>query len=241
LSLKKFKNIISKVGKAVSIDESRTILTGVLIEASNNSLKIVATDSYRLSFIEEKMDFKGKPLKIIVPYKALDNLLKSEFVDDEIKVNVEENQISFNLKKGKDINTTIISRLLSGKFPEYKKLIPSIIKHNIVINKEEILEVVRRISSISQDNIPIKLDIYGGKIIVSMNIREVGSSSEELEVAYQEERIESAFNPKFLIDGIETISDKNIIFCVNGPLEPVLLKPEKAEDLIYLLMPVRIS
>ena len=202
---------------------------------------MAATDSYRLSFIESKIDFEKGPIKVVVPYKTLDTILKTETTDGKIEVNIEENQISFILEKENSTKTTIISRLLSGKFPEYDKLIPSKLKHTIVVDKEKILGVIKRVSSISQDSVPIKLKITNGKITVFMSIKEIGSASEDIEVGYTEEEMEVAFNPTFLIEGINIIEDKNLLFCINDPLKPVLLKPEKNENLIYLLMPIRIS
>jgi DNA polymerase-3 subunit beta len=241
IDLKDFKYLVSKVQRASSTDESRIILTGVLIEVSEDNMKMVATDSYRLSIVEKEIKFKGKPLKVVIPARVLDSILKSDYSEGEIDINIEENQVSFELDKGKELKTTIVTRLLSGKFPDYEKLIPSDFKHSIVVNREKIMEVIRRVSSIEQDNIPIKLDIGEGKISVSMNIREVGSSSEDFKVAYAEEKIPIAFNPGFLIDGIDIIGGKNIIFCIVEPLKPILIKPEKDDNLIYLLMPIRIS
>ena len=241
ININKFKNLISKTLISTSVDENRTILTGVLMEIEGNKLKMAATDSYRLSFIESEINFKKGSIKVVVPYKTLDTILKTEAVDGKIEINIEENQISFILEKENNTKTIIISRLLSGKFPEYNKLIPSKLKHTIVVDKEKILGVIKRVSSISQDNVPIKLKIANGKITVFMSIKEIGNASEDIEVGYAEEEMEIAFNPAFLIEGINIIKDKNLLFCINDPLKPVLLKPEKNENLIYLLMPIRIS
>jgi DNA polymerase-3 subunit beta len=241
IDLKDFRYLISKVQKASSTDESRIILTGVLIEVNKGNMKMVATDSYRLSIVEKEIKFKGTPLKVVIPARVLDSILKSDYLEGEIDINIEENQVSFELNREKELKTTIVTRLLSGKFPDYEKLIPSDFKHSIIVNREKIMEVIRRVSSIEQDNIPIKLDIGEGKISVSMNIREVGRSSEDFKVAYAEEKIPIAFNPGFLIDGIDIIGGKNIIFCIVEPLKPILIKPEKGDSLIYLLMPIRIS
>jgi DNA polymerase-3 subunit beta len=154
---------------------------------------------------------------------------------------MEENQISFRMAEEGGLSTIIISRLLSGKFPDYEKLIPQSFNHDIVIGREVMLDVVKRISSISQDNIPIRLDIEKGKINVSMNIREVGSSSEDFEVSYGEEKIQIAFNPDFLIDGLHVINEDKIILSIVEPLKPVMIRSEKKDDLLYLLMPIRIS
>jgi DNA polymerase-3 subunit beta len=247
-----FKKLLNKVIKSASGEESRAILTGILIEVDNSSLdeedkssssyiKIVGTDSYRLAFIEEKIDYSGDPIKVVVPNKVLDNIVKSDYTGKTTEINIEENQISFLLANEDGTETMIISRLLSGKFPEYKQLIPKEFKHNIILDKDKVNEVVKRTSSISQDNIPIKIEIGDGKMYVSMNIKEVGNSSEEVDIAYAEGKIEIAFNPYFLLEGINMLNEEKFIFSVEESLKPVLIRNVKAKNLIYLLMPIRIS
>jgi len=250
-----FKKLVNKSIKAVSTEESRAILTGVLIEVEKNPLngetnetsqdlsyiKMVGTDSYRLAYVEEKIDYNGEPIRVVVPNKVLDNITKSDYSGKLIDINIEENQISFLMQDDENTSTMIISRLLTGKFPEYKQLIPKDFKHNIILDKEKFLEVIKRISSISQDNIPIKLEIKNEKMIVSMNIKEVGSSSEELTIPYTDEEIEIAFNPNFLTDGISMIDEEKFLFSIEEPLKPILIKYIDSNSLIYLLMPIRIS
>jgi len=241
LELNEFKTLVSKVQRAVSQDESRTILTGILMEIENNNLTMVATDSYRLAIIKERLKNKNKDIKTVVPARVLERIKKNDFKKYNLEIILEENQIVFFLKKEDKIKNIIISRLLSGKFPEYKQLLPEKMKHNIVIEKEKILEVTRRIASISQENIPIKLIIEKGRMVVAMDIKEIGSSSEDFKISYGEEKMEISFNPDFLIDGVMMIDGKNIIFSIEEPLKPVLLNSEKNENMTYLLMPIRIS
>jgi len=241
LKLDEFKNLIAKVQRASSQDESRAILTGTLMEMEEGSLTLVATDSYRLATIKQDIKTGKKDIKIVVPSKVLDSITKNDFKKMELEIILEENQIVFFLKKENIVKNIIVSRLLSGKFPEYKQLIPDKMKHNILVDKEKLLEVVRRISSISQDNIPIKIIIEKGKITATMDIKEIGSSSEDFEIAYGEETIEIAFNPFFLIDGINMIDGKNIVLAIEEPLKPILIKSEKDKNILYLLMPVRVS
>ncbi|MBM3705599.1 MAG: DNA polymerase III subunit beta [Actinobacteria bacterium] len=241
ISLGDLKFLISKVQKSCSVDESRVILTGILLDITKDSVKFVATDSYRLAVANKKTDFGGEPLKVVVPSRVLDTITKSDSAAEEIGINIEENQISFFISEEKGFETTVVSRLLSGKFPDYENLIPSQFTHSIMIKKESMLDVIKRISSISQDNIPVKLELDKGRITVSMNIREVGSAVEDFEVVYGEESLQIAFNPDFLIDGLNIIDEEKFIFNIVEPLKPVMIKPEKNEDLIYLLMPIRIS
>ncbi len=240
IDITKFKNLINKTQKSISTDEGRIILTGVLCSVKKDKITMVSTDSYRLSYIEQDIKFDSTDQSVVVPGKALDNISKIES-EGKLEINIEPNQISFNTENKNGQKISIISRLLSGKFPTYTQLLPKNIKHNIIIDKKRLLEVVRRISSISQENLPIKIVAGSGKLKVCMDIKEIGSSSEEFDVAYGEEEMDIAFNPQFLIDGINTIDGKNIIFGIEETLKPVLLKPEKNENFFYLLMPIRVS
>jgi DNA polymerase-3 subunit beta len=172
---------------------------------------------------------------------VLDSIIKSDFNGKAMDINIEESQISFILKDNEDSGTTVISRLLSGKFPEYKQLIPKDYSHNIILSKEKVLEVIRRISSIAQDNIPVKLELSNGKMAASMNIKEVGSSNEEFEVSYGENNIDIAFNPVYFIDGVSMVEHENLLFSIEESLKPVLIRNVNDESYLYLLMPIRIS
>ncbi|MBN2073422.1 MAG: DNA polymerase III subunit beta, partial [Actinobacteria bacterium] len=241
ISMDKLKKIVTKVQKATSTDESRVILTGVLVETSERNITMVATDSYRLASYSEEIE-KGYPeIKVVVPEKVLDSVVKSETDGGEIEVNIGEKQIAFLIKKNGKIKNTVISRLISGKFPDYKQLIPPSSKHNIIVDREKMLDVVRRISSISQDNMPVKLLMEKGEITVEMDIKEIGRSSEGFQIPYDGERIEIAFNPGFLIDGLTMIEGKNIVISINDSLKPILLTPEKEKGLLYLIMPIKVS
>lgn len=250
-----FKTLVSKVQKSRSMDESRIMLTGILIDISNNYVKMAATDSYRLAVaggeaLIKKASSEGGSIKVVVPERVLDTIAKSDLKNNEIEINIEENQISFLLtdennkddKDNKEENKTmVVSRILSGKFPDYEKLIPQDFNHSIIINKNIILEVIKRVSSIAQDNVPIKLDFENGRLIVSMNIRETGSAVEDFEISYGQEAIQIAFNPDFLIDGLTIMDEEKIIFNIVEPLKPVLIKQEKNENVLYLLMPIRVA
>jgi DNA polymerase III subunit beta len=241
LSTDKFRRLVTKVQKAASVDESRAILTGVFLEIEDGIISMVATDSYRLAMVKEKIDKDISSAGVIVPAKVLDSVSRSEYRGSSIEASIEENQISFYMEDDEKRKDIIVSRLLSGKFPEYKQLIPQKLKHNIIVSKDRMLDVVKRISSISQDNIPVRITIEKGTITVSMNVKEVGSSSEDFEVSYADEKMEVAFNPEFLIDGINIMDGKNIIISIDEPLKPILLRPEKNNNIMYLLMPIRVS
>jgi DNA polymerase III subunit beta len=244
IDFKVLKNLISKVQKACSTDESRVVLTGILVDIGKDYINLAATDSYRLSVAGGEVSYKGEPVKVVVPERVLDTISKSDINDGNFEINIEENQISFVISESsekKEFKTTVVSRLLSGKFPDYEKLVPQEFKHSIIMDRNKILEVIKRVASISQDNVPIRLDFEKGKLVVSMNIRETGSSVEDLEIGYGEETIQIAFNPEFLIEGLNIMDEEKIIFNIVEPLKPVKMIPDKNKNRFYLLMPIRIS
>jgi DNA polymerase-3 subunit beta len=240
MNMDKFKNLVSKVQKAASTDESGTILTGIFFNIEEGMFNMVATDSYRLALVRDEIGNDLSTIGVTVPSKVLDNITKSEHKGSNININIEENQISFYLEEDGQEKDIIVTRLLSGKFPDYKKLIPHKLKHDITIDREKIIDVVRRITSISQDNVPVKLTMEKGRVSVSMNIREIGSSSEDLEIPYGEEKIEISFNPEFLMDGLNIMDGDKVVMSIDEPLKPILIKPEKKDNPIYLLMPMRV-
>ncbi|MDD5600405.1 MAG: DNA polymerase III subunit beta [Candidatus Humimicrobiaceae bacterium] len=243
INIDKFKDLVLKVQKAASIDESRTVLTGIFFNIEDGVFNMVATDSYRLALVKNEIGEKSSTIGVTVPAKVLDSIAKSEYRGSDININIEENQISFypveneQSGQGKDV---IVTRLLSGKFPDYKQLLPDRLKHEIAIDRNKMLDVVRRITSISQDSVPVKLTIDSGRISVSMSIREIGSSSEDFEIPYEGERIEISFNPEFLMDGLNIMDCDKIIMSIDEPLKPITIKPEKKDNPIYLLMPMRV-
>ena len=122
IELKKFKNLLSKVQKAASIDESRGVLTGVLVEIEGDTLSMAATDSYRLALIKEKIGKAIQNIKVVIPLKVLDSIVRSEYEKGDVEIYLEENQISFCLEEDKKGRNIIVSRLLSGNSPNISSL-----------------------------------------------------------------------------------------------------------------------
>jgi DNA polymerase-3 subunit beta len=233
-----FVETLEKVGRAASRDETRPILTGVLVTIGGGRLKMVATDSYRLSVKETPLE--GGPsqeVEAIVPVKALGEVarLAATSGEGDIQVAVTENQALFSLG-----DVWVATRLIDGQFPNYRQLLPESFDHTIVVDREEILAVARRVSLLAQKNAPLRLTFAPGKLTMRAVTQDVGQAEEELEVEFGGEEFEIGFNPLFLIDGIDGVDGERVLLKFINPLRPGLVSGEDG-GFLYLIMPIRLS
>lgn len=233
-------NILKHVIKAASRDESRPVLTGILISVGKDKIKMVATDSYRLAVTEGKIEPRKKreeEKNVIVPTKALEEIMKIGVAgeDDKVKINVSENHILFNMGSAR-----LMSRLIEGKYPEYKQLFPDIYKVELAIKRDEFIGAVRRVALLAQNNSPIRLALGKDKIDISAETQEVGKAEEKIGIKYEGDNIDIAFNGQYLLDGLSAVDKEDILIKIMDPLKPGLIKPVEGEEFLYLIMPVRV-
>jgi DNA polymerase-3 subunit beta len=237
---------LDKVVKSVSKDETRPVLTGVLFEGKRENLKLVATDSYRLSLFELK-DGSFSGVEVIVPGRVLDELVRSTSkFEGKIQTFLGESEISFKidgLPKGGEV--IFASRLIEGQFPNYSQLIPKSFESEVYTSRDELLQALKRITVFS-DNNPIKVEFISegeekNTLKISTSSSELGSAYSEVEAEVKGKSGEIAFNPAFLLEGVEKIPGEKIFIGVQSSTKPALLKPAQEKSFLYLLMPVRIS
>src|SRR3954453_21312084 len=215
-----FVETIGRVPRSASRDETRPPLTGVLVSASGQELRMVATDSYRLSVKETALESAlDGTLEANVPARTLQELSRvaSAGGAEEIEIAALENQVIFNLG-----DVVISSRLVEGRFPNYRQLLPESYEHELNINGPELLEVVRRISLLAQKNAPLRMAFSDGAVEVSAQTPDVGEASESLPVPFKGEPLEIGFNPEFLRDGLESVESSELVFKLISPLRPGL-------------------
>src|SRR2546423_1050613 len=197
-----FVETINRVARAASRDETRPHLTGVLVSAADRELRMVATDSYRLSVketpLEEPLDGS---LEANVPARTLQELgrIAAGGATGDIEVAALEHQVIFQLG-----DVTLSSRLVEGRFPNYKQLLPEAFEHELRVSTGELLEVVRRISLLAQKNAPLRLRFSEGSLEISAQTPDIGEASEALPVPFNGEPLEIGFNPDFLREGLES-------------------------------------
>ncbi len=233
-----FIETIARVSRSASRDETRPILTGVLVSANGDELRMVATDSYRLSVKETKLPVALKQnFEANVPARALEELTRLvEDGTETIKIGVSANQVVFEVG-----DTALSSRLIDGQFPNYQQLLPDAFEHELTISTEEFLTVARRIALMAQKNAPLRLSFTEGELTLSAQTPDVGEAKDTLPVPFAGEPMEIGFNPEFLVAGLEsTVSDDVILKLIN-PLRPGLIVAADGSGFLYLIMPIRLN
>jgi DNA polymerase-3 subunit beta len=233
-----FLETVDRVAPSASRDETRPVLTGVLIHFNKNDIKMVATDSYRLSVKETPIESSvADPLQTIVPARTLLELsrIASGVADDSITIVPTENQMMFQVG-----GVNLISRLIDGQFPNYRQLIPETFDYEVAVDHDEVLEAVRRVGLLAQKNAPLRLRFASNTLTVSAESQDVGKAHEAMPIQYSGDDLEIGFNPEFLEAGIAAVKESIVYLRFISPLRPGLVKGA-ADDFLYLVMPIRLS
>jgi DNA polymerase III subunit beta len=225
----------AKVGRAASRDESRPVLTGILARFEGENLVMAATDSYRLAVKETSLSEPGPALDAIVPARALAELGRIAPGASELELGVQENQVLFASD-----GVLLTTRRIEGQFPNYRQLLPESFEHEVVMPREEVLDVVRRVSVMAQRNSPLRLRFAEGELTVSAQTQDIGEARESLPAAFSGEPLEIGFNPEFLRDGIESADGDELRLKLISPLRPAVLQGA-GDDFSYLIMPIRLA
>ncbi len=234
-----FVETIVKVAGSASHDETRPVLTGILVSATDGEVRMVATDSYRLSVKETRLDVKlAEGFEVNVPARALQELsrIAAHTDETEVRVSVRQNQVVFELGR-----VVLSSRLIDGQFPNYRQLLPDSFEHELRIASAELRDVVRRISLLAQKNAPLRLAFAPGELTISAQTPDVGEAQETLPVPFEGEPLEIGFNPEFLRDGLDAIDDADVVIKLISPLRPGLLEAGDGSGFLYLIMPIRLN
>jgi DNA polymerase-3 subunit beta len=240
LPAKAFTETIAKVARSASRDETRPILTGILVSASGTELRMVATDSYRLSVKETRLEVPvDGGFEANVPARALQELeriVSSGPETETIEIGVRTNQVVFRAG-----DVVLSSRLIDGQFPNYRQLLPETYEHELHVAGDELVGVVRRISLMAQKNAPLRLSFAEGELTISAQTPDVGEASEPLPVPFSGEPFEIGFNPDFLRDGLESVESGDVVLKLISPLRPGLIESGDGSGFLYLIMPIRLN
>jgi DNA polymerase III subunit beta len=239
LPVQAFVSTALKVANSASRDETRPVLTGILVSASDRELRMVATDSYRLSVKETALETAlPSGFEVNVPARALQELARvaGHVEDEQLRISVRQNQILFELG-----GITLSSRLIDGQFPNYRQLLPETFEHELRLAGTELTDVVRRISLLAQKNAPLRLSFQPGELTISAQTPDIGEALESLPVSFQGEALEIGFNPDFLRAGLEAIEDGDVVVKLISPLRPGLIESGDDSRFRYLIMPIRLN
>lgn len=230
-----FKKALQQVVFAASNDETRPVLTGVLLQTIDGNLYMAATDSYRLT--EKRLGKNKEEIRLLIPASSLQDLLRVLGDGNEsVKITHDEQQILFQVG---DIE--LVTRLLDGKYPDYRKLIPASFKSQATLKRADLINVTK-VSSLFARESAGSVTIELKKADKSLSIRSIASQLGE-NTATAEAEITGdgsiTLNSRYLLDALGALSGETVTFGFNGKLEPTLLGDPANDDYQHIIMPLK--
>ena len=238
LVAKDFASALHQVVPAASADDARPILTGVLMAAEDDGLRLVATDSYRLAV----RDLPGTTVlregqSVLVPSRALKELERLLGSSEQVTLRLGEREATFEVD-----SVRLTTRLIEGDFPNYRGLIPASHPNRLTVSREALVEAVRRVKLMAREpNTPVRLAMSADGLELVAITQDVGQAHEQLDAAYEGEALTVAFNPEYVLSGVDVTAGDEITLDTVDAQKPAVIRSAGAEEFLYLLMPVRVS
>ena len=228
------KNALLSVVDSTAISETRPELTGVYVQLHNSGIDFAATDGFRLS--EKRIPFENlKTASFIIPRTTIFEVIRIiSDLDEDIHVSLSSNQILFS---GNDFH--IVSRLIDGQYPDYKKIIPDKFISKALFNKDDFQKQIRLSSIFSSNIFDIKLSVQNDKTVTLAKNQDRGEINSAISSILKNEPFEVSMNYHYLLDGLKIINSDKVVLEFTGNGSPLVIKPEEGKDLIYLIMPLR--
>ncbi len=235
------KDMLRKTSFAISLDESRYVLNGIFLSLKDHKMTMVATDGRRLALVDEEADVAEQSQgEFIVPAKAVNELNRLLKDKGEVEIGYAENHASFLLKDEQNSTILILTKLIEGNYPNYRQVIPPETKERVPLAREEFLHALRRAEIMTSDKAnSVKLSFGKNKLEITANSPDVGEARETLAVNYKGAEIAIAFNPKYLIDPLNALTNDEIYFELIDELSPGVMKING--PFLYVVMPMRLS
>jgi DNA polymerase-3 subunit beta len=236
---------LRQVVRAASSEDSRPILTGVLIAAEGDGLRLVSTDSYRLAVRDLGVaGVLGAGEKVLVPSRALSELQRllgsagsGAAGTGEVAVRLGSHDVTFTTG-----TVSLTTRLIEGEFPNYRQLIPDSYPNKLTVGRDALLDAVRRVKLLARDpTTPVRIALRSEGIELTVITTDWGQATEDVDAKYEGAEMTVAFNPAYLIDGIEALAGDEVVLSTLDALKPATLRPTGSDEYLYLLMPVRVS
>ncbi len=256
------KSMIRQVLFAVSTDETRVILTGVLLKTEGKTLKLVATDTHRLAVRSGKIaSVEGDDTQAVIPARAMNELMKLVGDEDGVTISLASGQARFEINgragekdeaaieipgltgKFRSQSTTMVTRLIEGQFPNYERVIPTSVERKLTLETGEFAKAVKRVAIVARDNSNrVVLETEGAHLVLKAESGTVGSVRDEIEVAREGDDITIAFNAKYMNDVLAAMDTEGVVLELTEPLRPGILRPigETADDYLCVLMPMQV-
>jgi DNA polymerase-3 subunit beta len=236
LKQKDLRDGLKKTSYAISTDETRYVLNGILFSFKDNKLTMVATDGRRLALVDIEVEFpRSQEVEIIVPNKCVAELARLVSDSGELKMTVGENQVAFEVN-----GTLLISKLIEGNYPNYRQVIPGETKERIALERDLFHNAVHRVSLLASDKSnSVKLVFSKNNIEIAANTPDVGEARESLPVNYKGREFSIAFNPEFLMAPLRALPEEEVFLDLIDEMSPGVIKVQT--PFLYVLMPMRIS
>ena len=227
---------LRQVVRAASTDDARAVLTGVLLASDDDGLRMVATDSYRLA-VRDLPDsgVLASGQKVLIPGRALNELQRLLGDVEQLQVRLGDREATFEAG-----GTRLSTRLIEGEFPNYRNLLPSSYPNLLTVGKAAMIEAIRRVKILAQDSTPVRLALGGDTVRLTAITQDVGNAVEEIDASYDGTEMTVAFNPDYLVAGIDAIDADEVTLATMDPMKPAVLRGVGRDDYLYLLMPVRV-
>ena len=234
-----FSSMVKRVARVVSRDESRAILTGVLIAVEGGTLRMVATDSYRLAITEAPAGSEAdEGFSAVISGSFLSNIAALTRSEDEVKLALADNQIVISYQ-----DVVFVNRRIEGNYPNYRQLLPDAHAARVALDKERLISAVKRTSVLGQTSSPVKfdLDLASQTVLLSTAAQDVGTAQEVVPCEGEGQNLEIAFNSSYVLEGLQAVETDRVLLEVQSSLKPGIFRADEGESYLYLVMPVRIS
>jgi DNA polymerase-3 subunit beta len=241
LPQEKVRGMMKKTSFAISTDESRYVLNGIFISLKDHKMTMVATDGRRLAMVDEEVDVSEKSQgEFIAPAKAVNELNRLLQDKGNVEIRYTDNQASFTLKDEKNGSVLIVTKLIEGNYPNYRQVIPTEVKERISLVREEFLHALKRAEIMTSDKSnSVKLTFGKNNLAITANSPEVGEARESIAINYKGKEMAIAFNPKYMIDPLNALTNDEVFIELIDELSPGVLKINTA--FLYVVMPMRLS
>jgi DNA polymerase-3 subunit beta len=243
---KQLAHMLKSISYAQSRDENRYILNGVYFLAEDNSIHFIATDGRRLALVSQEAPGCNFQKNVIVPAKTIAELERTLGIGENVQILMADKQIAFLVEVesghsgGICENIYIVSKIIEGKYPNYKQVIPSSSDYRVRLDREQLLSVVQRVALVADEkNYSVRLKLSDNLLEVSAKSSVYGEARENLPVVYGEEQVEIAFNPQFLVDPLKVLANEEVYFEFKNELSPGIIKTN--DTFLCVIMPLRIS
>ncbi len=235
------RSMIRKTSFAVSTDESRYVLNGIFFSLKEGKMTLVATDGRRLALVDEEVEISEKSAgEFIVPAKAINELNRLLQDKGDVELKFGENQASFALKNETGFSVLLITKLIEGNYPNYRQVIPGEAKERIAVGREELMQALRRAEIMTSEKAnSVKLSFGKNVLTITANSPEVGEARETMAINYKGKELAIAFNPRYLIDPLNALTEDEVFIELIDELSPGVIKING--PFLYVVMPMRLN